>query len=1247
MALAGTDSDGTIASVKVTVLPTAAQGVLYKADGTTAVTTAMALTPTEAANLVFKPTANFNGTVTVSFTVTDNENNTSAAANEVITVTPINDAPSGTNATLSFNEDSGKNFTASDFGFSDEDAGDSLSAIRIDSLPAAGSLQLSGVAVANGQVISLADLGNLSFRPAPDASASNYAKLTFSVRDQAGLFDTTPNTLTFDVTPVADAPTVTLALGSASANVITVGTGNVGSTNQGFTVTALNLNGSSGQIAINNSPNGFGVAGAASGDDAELGQSGGLSERINVVFDAPVASATVRFAWLHGGERATYTLFDKTGIAIGTGTLAGVTDVIDPAVTLTSSTGAAISRIEFSTPSGTTGNDYLINSIEFVRSKTYPLTLTATPTDIDHSESIASITVTVPAGVVLSAGTNNGNGTWTLPLTSGGDYSVAINSTTHAVTISGLSMTVAGNPTGSLALTVTATAIDGTDTETGSASLTIGDTVAPQTLDVEVSANEDPGPIDIVLRATDAASSIANFTIQSVPANGTLRYHGETVLPGQVIPSSGNEARLTFTPDLNWNGSTSFQYRASDTAGNVDLTPANVSITITPVNDAPVNTLPLSFTTAEDVAIKLSGLSVSDVDVASGIVSVTLAVSNGVLSASSVGGVTVSGSDTGTLVLSGSLANINAYLAAPASQPSYLSAKDYSGTVNLTMTTSDGGNTGTGNILTDIDSIPINVTPVADAIPGSAVSLVLGTAVVNTIDVSGSSGGLDGKSSYTYANGITISTSGNGTFNWSSGNNLGVNGAGDNGTDAQRIEGTEAITFNFPSGMQYMALRLKNADDDTVLIRSTLEAGDLSSGSGTITGAITSSSGLTLSTSNIKIQLVLEVLNAGVPTRVTIEGTENSGGTWTVSYSGITGTITKATVVSYIDGDLFNQGGNASANVTYSISTDMQSLSIGQDTAKTFSTNQNNSGFQIEYIAVDANPNGLTSYSYPVDMYAAVQDTVGTPETFTKLSLSDLPTGSSISVVRADGTYQEITPDASGIFDLSSYTSLLSTPTTTSGTDKVYLTTTSALASGFVPTLSFEVADGSSSTAKTILGGSTGSTLTGGDGSDFISGGAGNDILQGGAGNDTILGGADNDTLQGGAGNDALTGGLGSDVFAWKLGDQGTAGTPAVDTVTDFDNVTSSDKLDLRDLLQGENHTSGAGNLGNYLHFEVSGGNTTVHISSQGQFATGYDSTKEDQTIVLQNVDLVGSNTTDQAIIQDLLLRGKLQTDQS
>ena len=87
------------------------------------------------------------------------------------------------------------------------------------------------------------------------------------------------------------------------------------------------------------------------------------------------------------------------------------------------------------------------------------------------------------------------------------------------------------------------------------------------------------------------------------------------------------------------------------------------------------------------------------------------------------------------------------------------------------------------------------------------------------------------------------------------------------------------------------------------------------------------------------------------------------------------------------------------------------------------------------------------------------------------------------------------------------------------------------------------------------------------------------------------------------------------------------------------------DVLDLRDLLQGEDHGVGTGNLNRFLSFELSGGNTVLHISSTGGFSGGYAAAKEDQTITLNGIDLVTGYANDQAIIQKLLDDNKLIVD--
>src|SRR5439155_4535351 len=78
------------------------------------------------------------------------------------------------------------------------------------------------------------------------------------------------------------------------------------------------------------------------------------------------------------------------------------------------------------------------------------------------------------------------------------------------------------------------------------------------------------------LAASDVDGNTLTYTVVSGSAHGTL--------------TSFNAATgaYTYTPNANYNGADSFTFKASD--GSLDSNVATVSITVTPVNDAPVAT---------------------------------------------------------------------------------------------------------------------------------------------------------------------------------------------------------------------------------------------------------------------------------------------------------------------------------------------------------------------------------------------------------------------------------------------------------------------------------------------------------------------------------------------------------------------------------------------------------------------------------------------------------------------------------
>ncbi len=169
-----------------------------------------------------------------------------------------------------------------------------------------------------------------------------------------------------------------------------------------------------------------------------------------------------------------------------------------------------------------------------------------------------------------------------------------------------------------------------------------------------------------------------------------------------------------------------------------------------------------------------------------------------------------------------------------------------------------------------------------------------------------------------------------------------------------------------------------------------------------------------------------------------------------------------------------------------------------------------------------------------------------------------------------------------------------------------------------------------------IQGTANGETLVGSNGNDVMIGLAGDDVLNAGTGNDVLNGGAGSDTLNGGAGND---------IFVWSAGDTVGAGIE-VDTMN---GANIGDKLDFRDLLQGEGNT--AASLDNFLHFNFVGGNTEILISAAGTFANNNNAGANvtgtvDQKVVIAGADLTANNgLSDLQIIQNLINSNSLILD--
>ncbi|EIF2259472.1 VWA domain-containing protein, partial [Vibrio cholerae] len=137
-------------------------------------------------------------------------------------------------------------------------------------------------------------------------------------------------------------------------------------------------------------------------------------------------------------------------------------------------------------------------------------------------------------------------------------------------------------------LSVSATQTD----KAGNLSLSASDTAlvlneAPNTLDKHAEGLEDATSIVIpALSGSDIDGTVVSFTIKTLPTNGVLYLDGVAVTAGQPIVAE-DASKLTFTPNADWNGITNFSYIAVDNEGLADATAATVTITVSPVNDAP------------------------------------------------------------------------------------------------------------------------------------------------------------------------------------------------------------------------------------------------------------------------------------------------------------------------------------------------------------------------------------------------------------------------------------------------------------------------------------------------------------------------------------------------------------------------------------------------------------------------------------------------------------------------------------
>ncbi|WP_448119902.1 retention module-containing protein [Pseudomonas veronii] len=675
--LSATDGDG-LANVKSFTVGTPTNGTFYTDAAMTKPVTGSIDAVNGEATIYFKPNENFNGTANFTYTATDSGNAdgsnplTSAPANGTVTVTAVNDAPEAIATTATGTEDPSVGIAVK------------LSATDVDGLANVKSFTVGESA--NGTFYTDAAMtkpvtgaidavnGEATVYFKPNENFNGTANFTYTATDSGNADGSNPLTSapangTVTVTAVNDAP-------EAAA---TTATGSEDSA-QGIEVklSATDVDGVDNvkSFTVGTPTNGTFYTDAA------------MTKPVTGSIDAVNGEATVYFKPnenFNGTANFTYTATDS-GNADGSNPLTSTP--ANGTITVT-----AVNDAPVAVATTATGSEDPAQGIEVKLSAT----------DIDGVENVKSFTVGTPTN-----GTFYTDAAMTKPVTGSidavnGEATVYFkpNENFNGTANFTYTATDSGNADGTNPLT--STPANGTITVTA-----VND--APEAVATTATGSEDPAQgIEVKLSATDidGVENVKSFTV-GTPTNGTFYTDAAMTKPvtGSIDAVNG-EATVYFKPNENFNGTANFTYTATD-SGNADgtnpltSTPANGTITVTAVNDAPV-AAPTTATGSEDpvqgIEVKLSA---TDVDGVADVKSFTVGTpTNGTFYTDAAM----------TKPVTGAIDAVNGE-ATVYFKPN----ENFNGTANFTYTATDGGIADGGSPLTSAPANgTITVTPVNDA----------------------------------------------------------------------------------------------------------------------------------------------------------------------------------------------------------------------------------------------------------------------------------------------------------------------------------------------------------------------------------------------------------------------------------------------------------------------------------------------------------------------------------------------------
>ncbi|MCR9314261.1 tandem-95 repeat protein, partial [Vibrio alginolyticus] len=612
------------------------------------------------------PDADFNGDIDLSFDITDGDATIQATAD--LTVNPVNDLPTVGQPQFVTQEDTSFTFTEEQLL---QNAGD----IDGDNLTVENVASDSGTLVDNGD-------GTYTF--APNENFDGNVNVTFDVNDGTA---TVPAEANIDVQSVVDMPELSIA------SDLVIASDNFES-------------GSNGWNANTESSQGF-----ETGD--MLGRIGGTGgdEAVSKTYEIPsdVNEVNISFSFYEidswdgesfqifvGGEQlttlensafrtqdGTTTLYDSNGNEVGevihgASQREGFSGWNDQAhqVNLTVPVEDGQLQLGF----GSTLNQSIpdesfgIDNIEItVADADYqiigtedtpvPLDIDAALTDTDGSENLAILIEDVPEGSSLSAGVDNGDGTWSL----------------QPGELEGLEFIPSADFNGDVTLTVNATS---TDVDTGTTA------TATQDVTIHISPTNDAPEVTGDISAVTAEDNSITLTQEQLLEHA-VDIDGDDLSAINLSTNDENatvemneDGSFTITPSENFYGDIEFSYDVTD---GEEVVAAGLDLTVTPVNDAP-EPQDQAFTVGEDGI-----LTFTDADLLTGATDVEG-------DNLTVEGVTYTGAD-GVLTDNGD----GTYSFAP--------NENFNGDVNFTFDVSDGTDTTSANI--DVSVTPENDPPVA------------------------------------------------------------------------------------------------------------------------------------------------------------------------------------------------------------------------------------------------------------------------------------------------------------------------------------------------------------------------------------------------------------------------------------------------------------------------------------------------------------------------------------------------------